>query len=105
MGNGEIITINGAWSEEDNAWVSEVLCLTGNIYLEVSLPSKGRLVVKKSESAEGPWPKAMVSSWSGPKFRIRMYGSTKDRYVRIYLTEEPTMIQYVNTQGSAVEQE
>ena len=44
-----IVTINGAWSEQANAWVSETLCLTGDCWLEVELPSKGRLVIKKSE--------------------------------------------------------
>ena len=91
MRNGEITTINGAWSEEENAWVSETWCLTGDCWLEVTLPDKGRMVIKKSESAEGPWPKAKVTPWSGPEFRIR-----------IYLTEEPVRIQFANTKGYAV---
>lgn len=102
MRNGEITPINGAWSEEANAWVSELWCLTGDCWLEIALPDKGRLVIKKSETQEGPWPKAMTTSWAGPEFRIRIYGSTKYRYVRIYLTEEPTMIQFANTNGYAV---
>lgn len=88
-----IETIQGAWSEQDNAWVSETLCLTGDCWLEVTLPHKGRLVIKKSETAEGPWPKAFISKWAGPDFRIRMYGTTEGRYVRIYLTTTPTTIQ------------
>ena len=102
MRNGEITPINGAWSKEANAWVSELWCLTGDCWLEIALPDKGRLVIKKSETQEGPWPKAMTTSWAGPEFRIRIYGSTKYRYVRIYLTEGPTMIQFANTNGYAV---
>ena len=102
MRNGEITTINGAWSSESNAWVSETWCLTGDCWLEITLPDKGRLVVKKAETLQGPWPKAEITSWTGPEFRIRLYGSTKYRYVRIYLTEEPTTIQFANTNGYAV---
>ena len=102
MRNGEITTINGAWSEEENAWVSEIWCLTGDCWLEATLPDKGRLVIKKAETLDGPWPKAKVTPWAGPEFRIRIYGSTKYRYVRIYLTEEPVRIQFANTKGYAV---
>lgn len=102
MRNGEVTKINGAWNEQENAWVSEDWCLTGDCWLEVALPDKGRLVIKKSETAEGPYPKAMVTPWAGPEFRIRLYGSTKYRYVRICLTAEPTMIQFANTNGYAV---
>lgn len=91
-----ITTINGAWSEQANAWVSETLCLTGDCWLEVELPSKGRLVIKKSETANGPWPKALITPWSGPKFRIRVHGSTEARYIQIHLTEIPNTIQYAN---------
>jgi hypothetical protein len=104
MRNGEITTINGAWSQEENAWVSEVWCLTGDAYLEVTLPGKGRMVIKKAETLDGPWPKAKITPWTGPEFRTRIYGSTKYRYVRIYLTEEPTRIQFANTKGYAVGQ-
>ena len=105
MRNGEITTINGAWSEEENAWVSDVWCLTGDCWLEVSMPDKARLVVKKAETLDGPWPKAMITKWGGPEFRIRIYGSTKYRYVRIYLTDIPTRIQFANTNGYAVAKE
>ena len=93
MRNGEITTINGAWSAQENAWVSETLCLTGNCWLEVTLPDKGRLVIKKAETENGPYPKALITKWGGPQFRIRMYGSTKSRFVRICLTDTPTTIQ------------
>ena len=102
MRNGEITTINGAWSDTENAWVSEVWCLTGDCYLEVALQNKGRLVIKKAETLNGHWPKAEITPWSGPEFRIRIYGSTKYKYVRIYLTETPTQIQFSNNQGYAV---
>lgn len=98
MRNGEVTAINGAWSEQENAWVSDNLCLTGDCWLEVSLPDKGRIVIRKAEKEEGPWPMALVTSWSGPDFRIRCYGSTLYRYIRIYLTETPKTIQYANIQ-------
>jgi hypothetical protein len=34
--------------------------------------------------------------------RIRFYGSTKYRFIKLYLTEEPTMIQFANTNGYAI---
>ena len=91
----ETTTINGAWSQEANAWVSDVVHLTGDCYIEATLPGKGRLVIKKSESAEGPFPKALISKWSGPDFKILVYGTTKGRYLKICLTDIPTTIQYV----------
>lgn len=93
MRNGEIKAINGAWSEEENAWVSETLCLTGKSWLEVTLPEKGRMVIRKAEELEGPWLMALSTPWIGPDFRIRVYGSTKGRYVRIFLTTTPKTIQ------------
>lgn len=93
MRNGEIKPINGAWCDDANAWVSETLCLTGDCWLEVTLPDKGRVVIKKAESEEGPFPKALISNWTGGNFRIRMYGTTKNRYIKVCLTSEPTIIQ------------
>lgn len=100
----EIQTIQGAWSDEANGWVSEDLELTGDAWLEVTLPRKGRLVVKKSETPEGPWPKAVITTWSGPVFRLRlihgMETASSDaphkRYIRIITTSIPTTIQYAN---------
>lgn len=88
--------ISGAWSEEANAWVSEILELTGDTYLEVSLPTKGRLVIKKSESIDGPYPKALITPWVGPEFRIRLYGTTEQRYIKVAITETPNRIQFAN---------
>lgn len=88
-----IETINGEWSDAENAWVSDTLCLTGDSWLEITLPTKGRLVIKKAEKKDGPYPKALVSNWSGKDFRIRMYGTTENRYVKICLTTTPTIIQ------------
>lgn len=93
MRNGEITPISGAWSDDANAWVSDKLCLTGDCWLEVALPDKGRVVIKKSENEEGPFPKALISRWGGPKFRIRMYGTTENRYIKVCLTTTPTNIQ------------
>jgi len=97
MRYGEITTINGAWSEQDNAWVSEVLHLTGDCWLEVTLPDKGRLVVKKAENTDGRWPKCFKTPWCGPEMRVRIYGSTKYPYIRIYLTDTPERIQIAST--------
>ena len=105
MRNGEITDINGAWSEDRNAWVSDPLCITGDCWLEVTLPGKGRMVIKKSETQDGPWPKCLISNWTGPEFRVRIYGSTKYRYIRIYMTETPTRIQFANTKGFATGEE
>ena len=93
MRNGEIIAINGAWSDEANAWVSETICLTGDCWIEATLPDKGRVVIKKSESADGPFPKAIISEWCGPDFRIRVHGTTENRYIKVFLTKAPTIIQ------------
>lgn len=103
----EITTINGAWSDEANGWVSETLELTGDVWLEVELPHKGRLVIKKSETQEGPWPKAVITPWTGPKIRLRLihgrdeasakrFGIGHNRYIKVITTVEPTKIQLVN---------
>ena len=103
----EITTIQGAWSDDANGWLSEDLEITGDCYLEVELPQKGRLVIKKSENHTGPWPKALVTKWSGPSFRIRILhgrdevsantnGTGHNRYLRIVTTVTPTRIQLAN---------
>ena len=91
-----ITTIQGAWSDEANGWVSEDLELTGDAWLEVTLPHKGRLVIKKAEQIDWPYPKALITPWCGPKFRIRLYGSTEHRYIKVVTTETPTRIQLAN---------
>lgn len=103
----EITTIQGAWSDDANGWVSEIVELTGDAWLEVELPAKGRLVIKKAETIDGPWPKALITPWTGPKFRIRLLHGTYigkrdegvgelNRYIRIITTETPNTIQYAN---------
>ncbi len=89
-------TINGAWSAQENAWVSETICLTGNSFLNVKLATKGRMILRKSETSDGPWPKVLSSPWTGPDFNIRIFGSTKGRYLKIYLTSTPTEITIAN---------
>ena len=76
--------------------MSETIHLSGDIWLDITLPSKGRLVIKKSETKEGPWPMSLISPWTGPDFKIRVYGETKGRYIRLYLTQKPKTISYVN---------
>jgi len=100
----EITTITGAWSDEANGWESEILTLTGDAWLEVALPSKGRIVIKKAEpaspesggTATETWPKALITRWAGPHFRIRLYGSTPARRIKIITTDIPNTIQYAN---------
>lgn len=92
MRNGEIKNINGSWNQEENAWVSETLCLTGDCYLDITMSDKARLVIKKAEHIEGPYPKALVTRWVNPRIKIRMYGTTLNRYIRIYLTHTPDTI-------------
>ena len=100
-------TINGAYSLDANGWVSETLELTGNAILEVLLPGKGRVVIKKSETRDGPWPKCLITKWAGPLFRFRLlHGRDKqpssenpgghNRFVKIITTETPIRIQYAN---------
>jgi len=98
-----IQTINGSWSDEANGWVSDTLELTGDAYLEVELPSKGRLVIKKAVprpvkggTSAFTWPKALITPWSGPQFRIRIYGTTKAAQIKIITTDTPTRIQLAN---------
>ena len=90
----EIIAVQGSWSAEDRAWVSDVIPITGSIHLEVELPKKGRMVIKKSNTPEGPWPKALISPWTGPDFKIRIHRSYEQQYIKIYLTSTPITIQY-----------
>lgn len=105
----ELKTIQGAWSDEANGWVSEDLELTCDTWLEVTLPHKGRLVIKKSETPEGPWPKAVITPWAGPKFLFRLFIGRDDvdskgvnighsRYIRIITTVTPTTIYYADIQ-------
>jgi len=96
MRNGEVRTVNGAWSEEQCAWVSETITLTGDCYLEVTFSGKGRMVIKKAETENGPYPKALITKWGGPKFKIRIIGTTEARYIRIYLTSNPVSIEISN---------
>jgi len=101
----EMITITGAWSQQDNAWVSETLCIDNDCWLEVTLPKKGRLVIKKSETENGPWPKALITRWKGPKFNVRIYGATESRYIKIFLTDIPINIEYAYIRRTAAQSE
>ena len=93
MRHGEITPISGAWSEEANAWVSDTLCLSGDCWIEITLPGKGRVVIKKSETEDGPFPKALISKWTGSEFIIKIHGTTENRYIKVCITAAPTIIQ------------
>lgn len=96
--------LSGAWSDEENAWVTDAQDwqLTGDCWLEVTLPDKGRMVIKKAETLDGPWPKCLITPWTGPEMRVRIYGSTKYRYIKIFLTDTPTKIALAGTKGYAI---
>ncbi|MBQ8711544.1 MAG: hypothetical protein IJ551_01780 [Prevotella sp.] len=91
-----LIPIDGAWSDDANGWVSEAITLTGDIWLEVELPERGRLVIKKAETEDGPWPKALITPYTGPSFRIRIYGTAHVRYIQVITSHTPTNIHYAN---------
>ena len=104
----EYVEIRGSWSDEENGWLSDTLELDGDCWVEITLPEKGRVVVKKSESREGPWPKALITHWDGPDFRLRLiHGHAKtmplgtpcsedrnahNRFVKIITTSTPDRI-------------
>lgn len=100
----EITTINGSWSDDANGWVSDDVELTGDCWLEILLPGKGRLVIKAAvdNGSRTIWPKALITRWAGPEFRIRVILSDesalqcKCRKIRIITTTEPERIQYAN---------
>lgn len=92
-----ITQITGSWSDEANAWVSDIVEVKCDSWLEVTLPSKGRLVIKKAETVEGPWPKAMITGWVGPEIRTRIYGSTDGALLKFCLTETPKSIKLIST--------
>lgn len=89
-------TIRGDWSDDANGWLSETLELTGDAWLEVELPQKGRVVIKKSETEDGPWPKALITEWAGPEFKIRILGGSRGSFVKIITTDIPKRIEYDN---------
>ena len=84
--------ITGSLDEEAKAWISDVVELHTDCYLEVDLPSKGRLIIKKKET-DGSWPKAMITKWTGPNIRVRVYGSTNGAFLKFCLSDAPTRIQ------------
>lgn len=95
----EMRTIQGGWSDEDNGWVSEVIEMTGDAWLEVELPAKGRVVIKKAENMSGPWPKALITKWDGPLFKIRVvHGADRShgRFIKVITTDIPKRIEYAN---------
>lgn len=92
QGSNRCLDVTGSWNEDANAWISDVVELHTDCYLEIDLPSKGRLVVKKAETIDSPWPKAMVSKWAD-QIRLRIYGSTEGALLKFCLTDTPKRIQ------------
>lgn len=89
----QITNISGSWSDRDNAWVSEALQLSDESFLEVEFEQNGIVVIKLSDTQNGPWPKAYISKWRGPKQQVRLYGTTKDRYIKVFLSRIPKSVQ------------
>lgn len=87
--------ITGAWDDGANAWVSDPIELRYDSWLEISLPSKGRLVIKQANSADGPWPKALTTGWVGPEIRTHIYGSTDGTLLKFCLTDTPKRIELI----------
>lgn len=102
-----LINIPGAYSADANGWVSQTLELTGDCWLEITLPTKGRVVIKKGETEDGAFPKALITKWGGPEFRFRVHhgcdtvsskvtGHESHRFIKIITTETPVSIRYAN---------
>lgn len=82
-------TLEFQYSEAFNAYRSDIIPLTGDCYLTVTLPSRGRLAIRKANSISGPWPVVLMSPHTGPDFEIRIYGETYGKYIRIETTHQP----------------
>lgn len=89
-----MITVNGEWSEEENAWVSEKLSPNGDIYLVVELPSYGYVIVRQIDKETGKAPKC-YQSHEGKKFKFRLLYSDKND-IQIFTSVTPSKIEYAN---------
>lgn len=87
-------TVNGEWSDEENAWVSERLEPKGDIYLSVQLPSYGYVIVRQIDKETGKAPKCYQSK-EGKKFKLRLLYSEKND-IQIFTSVTPSVIKYAN---------
>lgn len=78
------------WDEAANAYTSGDIELTGECWLRVVLSGKGRVAIRKANSADGPWPVVLMSTWTGPDFEIRIFGETLGKHIKIETTSAPS---------------
>lgn len=83
------------FDSKDNAWTAPDITLTGDAVLKLSLPSNGRLAIRKSNTGER-FPIVLMSPWTGPDFYVRIHGETKGKIIRIQTTEMPVKAVLVN---------
>lgn len=87
-------TVNGEWSESENAWVSERLEPKGDIYLSVQLPSYGYVIVRQIDKETGKAPKCYQSK-EGKAFKVRISYCEKND-IQIFTSVTPGKIEYAN---------
>lgn len=87
-------TVSGAWSEEENAWVSERLSPKGDIYLTVQLPSYGYVTARQRDKATGKAPRCYQSK-EGKAFKLRI-GHSEQSDIQIFTSVTPSVIKYAN---------
>lgn len=73
----------------DNAYTTQPILLTGDAFLTLSLPERGRLAIRKSNTGERPWPIVLMSP-KNKDYQIRIYGQTRGKYIKIQTTHAPT---------------
>lgn len=84
------------YDEGENGWVSEEMVLTGETFLALSLPDRGRVCLRKSNSADGPWPIILMSPHTGPDFRIHLFGQAKGKHIKVLCTDAPVKCSVYN---------
>ena len=78
------------FTRDDNAnsYSSGPIQLTGDAYLCVTLPTKGRIVIRKSNTGRAPWPIVLASPIE-QDFQIHLYGKTKYKHIIVEATHNP----------------
>lgn len=87
-------TVNGVWSEKENAWVSEVLKPKGDIWLIVSLPKNGYVIVRQTDHETGKAPKC-YQSHEGKTFKVRIT-CCDENDLQVFTSVTPDKIEYAN---------
>lgn len=87
-------TVNGEYSEKENAWVSEKLNPTGDIWLECKLPDYGYLIIRQTDPETGKSPK-VYQSWERKEFKLRIFANL-GYDIQIFTSITPKEIKYAN---------